>query len=753
MKILLEKREALYTSLVAVFVMITCLFVSVWIQGITRDIFTVPLALGTGRDDSSLLVAVKNLFETGTLEKAARLGAPFKADFYDFPVTFTLRFDFLIIRLFSVLFSSNAFIATSLYYISLPMLIGVCAFLSFREIGMVRWISAGGAIVFTFLPFYFFRGIEHFGLTTYEFVPLAFLLCIWGYRQKIFTPLTRSALLSNRRNWLALLFCVLIANNGCGYWPPFSCFFILLTAVFAVWDTKKRMAAVACLVPIALITCFFLISISPSIAYRMEHGKNPIVAHRAVHESEINGLKIAQMVIPYEIPGNTEWERKLKKYHDNAPLVNENRTSYLGLVGTIGFLWLLFRAFRMQTSAGGGLVDLFTRLNLAGTLLAVIGGLATVLAILQGEGVMLRSYNRISVFLGFLSIGAVCWYFDEQWRKAKGKKQYAVVAGAGALMIAHFALLYPWIHHVTDFRGLKMQYQDNQNYFAEIETELPAGAMVYQMPYHPFPEGGPVHQMGDYQLFTGFLYSEALRWSYGGMKGRGGDAWHARVAALPMEERLKVLALTGFSGVYVDRRAYTSEECEKLEDELRRRLQVTPLENADRQIVFYSMLPYNHIMLANYTTEEQVKIRNELLRVCQITKHQGVYSTEQNDTGPRWQWMDRVAEWEILNEGDEYRQEVVLTIAVGAVPSANLTVTVNGEIFTYEISQEGTRIELPLRIVPGKNRIRMETDAPIFTSQDGHSLYMRFVDGSEKAFLPSLMIPAPIQKTNNGGIV
>ena len=713
-----------------------------------------PLALGAGGDDSFYLVLVKNMMDEGNVVTSTRLGAPFGANFCDFPAVFTMRFDLLVIRLFTI-FSANPFVAVSLYYISLPMLIGVSAFLSLHEMGMNRWISAGGAICFAFLPFYFFRGLGHFGLTTYEFVPLAFLLCVWGYRQEIFSPLTRSAFFANRRNWLALLFCVLIANNGNGYWAPFSCFFLLMTAVFAFWDTGKRMMAAPCLIAIGLITVFFLISISPSITYRIEHGKNPMVGQRAVIGPEVFGLKIAQLVIPYEIPGDTAWERETKEYHDNAPLVNENRTSYLGLIGTIGFFALLFHAFRLQAARQLEIVELFTRLNLAGTLLALIGGLATVFTVVIGKGIMLRAYNRISVFLGFLAISAVCFGIDRLWRTAEGWKKYFFVVSAGMLFVAHFALLYPWVRHDMDFGTLNSSFQNNRQFIADIESELPAGAMVYQMPYYPFPEPERlIHRMEPYQLFTGFLHSDTLRWSYGAMKGRGDDAWQTRVAALPLEERLKVLSFAGFSGVYVERRAYTVEEREKLEGELAKRLQVEPLESADRQMVFYSMASYNKKLLEEYTKEEQTEILNELFRgqLYRGMDCKGIYMVEQDTAGHRWQWMDRVAEWEIVHEGDVYLREMTVTIAAGAAPSAHLKVTVNEEQFSYTICQEGTRIVIPLRL--GGNRIRLETDAPkVYAPQDGRSMYMRFLEGyAEDDFLPPLLVPEPHRQHNDGGI-
>lgn len=734
------KKETVYTALTAVFVMAACLFCSVWLQGITKDIFSVPLCTMSDGDEAQFLVWGKNLIETGTIEKSGRLGAPFEANFSDFPLVFTMRFDFIILRLLAFIFSTDIFIALSLHYVVLPTLTGLTAFLGLRQIKIARWISAGGAIIFAFLPFYFQRNIGHWGLTTYEFVPLTFLLCVWGYRQQMFFPLKKDVFLKKPLNWAALLFCILIANNGSGYWASFSCFFLLLTAIFAVIDTKKRITAMPCLVAFGIIVTSFLLSISPYIVYWAENGKNPMVGQRVVWEPEMYGLKIAQMMIPYEIPGNTGWERKIKKYHDSAPLVNENRTAYLGLAGTIGFCVLLIRAFGLQLAGKSRLINLFARLNLAGTLLALIGGMATVFSVVLGGGLMLRGYNRISVFLGFLAIATVCWMIDRQWRQTKGMKRQYVIAGAVVLFAAHFVLLYPLVHHRPDFGALQTMYQTTRKFFMDVEATLPAGAMVYQMPYHPFPEKGPVNKMGDYALFIGFLCSDTLRWSYGGMYGRGGDAWHARVAALPLKQRLQVLSLVGFAGIYIDRRAYTPEEMTVLDQALRNYLQEEAQISKDKNLCFYPMRKFNDDYLAQYTEAEKEKYRKELLREVFISEQHGISHIEKNEQGT-WQWMDRKATLKIVNQGEAYDQTLEFMIAAPASETAFLVIDVNGERHEYKIGRKPVKISLPVHIQHGENSVSLTTDAnKINAPKDTRSMYMRFVNSDITAFFPQVIL-------------
>ena len=81
--------------------------------------------------------------------------------------------------------------------------------------------------------------------------------------------------------------------------------------------------------------------------------------------------------------------------------------------------------------------------------------------------------------------------------------------------------------------------------------------MIYQLPYHPYPEWGVVNEMNDYDLFVGFLHSKTLKWSYGNIKGRTEDEWAENVSEMSEKEMVKYLKEQGFAGIYIDRRAYT----------------------------------------------------------------------------------------------------------------------------------------------------------------------------------------------------
>src|SRR5690606_13118282 len=84
----------------------------------------------------------------------------------------------------------------------------------------------------------------------------------------------------------------------------------------------------------------FTVNVSPSLIYAHQHGKN-IVHGRAPAETEIYGLKIAQLLLPISDHRVSSLAEFKDTYSSSTPLVNENDTASLGVVGGFGFLVLI----------------------------------------------------------------------------------------------------------------------------------------------------------------------------------------------------------------------------------------------------------------------------------------------------------------------------------------------------------------------------------------------------------------------------
>jgi phosphoglycerol transferase len=95
-------------------------------------------------------------------------------------------------------------------------------------------------------------------------------------------------------------------------------------------------------------------------------------------------------------------------------------------------------------------------------------------------------------------------------------------------------------------------FSSDQKFVQDIEKMLPSSAAIFQMPYVPFPEAAPVHQLHSYVPLVGFLHSKTLRWSSGSMQGRDGDLFYRAVSTRTVPKQIEIAKKLGFSGVYID---------------------------------------------------------------------------------------------------------------------------------------------------------------------------------------------------------
>ena len=112
---------------------------------------------------------------------------------------------------------------------------------------------------------------------------------------------------------------------------------------------------------------------------------------------------------------------------------------------------------------------------------------------------------------------------------------------------------------------IKAAFNADRSFIEKIESALPDGSAVYQLPYMPFPETHPLYLLSDYSLLIGFLHSRSLHWSYGGMKGRQGDLFYRALAQQTIEKQIDVVRRLGFSGIYVDRRGFENNGDQMIE--------------------------------------------------------------------------------------------------------------------------------------------------------------------------------------------
>ena len=462
-----------------------------------------------------------------------------------------------------------------------------------RNIKINCWVASLSSAVFALSPYMLFRNIGHIVLTECYFVPLSILLCIWIYERDDVLTLDKD-FFKRKINYVALFFTFLIANNGIAYYPFFTCFILMVTAVSKLAKTGKIKQGLRGVVAVIMVCFFVVLSILPGKIYNIMNGSNAAAVDRSGFEqTELYGLKIAQLFMP--LNGHGWYDKYIDIYNDNAFLVTENSSAYLGILGMIGFIVLMFCLFTKRDSLLKKRLACLSELNISMVLLGTIGGLGSMFAFFVSP--MLRAYNRISIFIEYVSILAVALLVNELIRVIKDNKK-VVSAWAKRISLVLTGCIFGLMCLFSIWEGYpqlatpaydtnKMNYISDKNFVENIENSVEAGSMIYQLPYHEYPEYGPVNDMWDYHLYIGYLHSKTLKWSYGSIKGRDEDKWNKNVGSMPIDKMVSYLKEQGFAGIYIDRRAYEEEELTTLEGSLKQILNEEPMISDNENLSFF----------------------------------------------------------------------------------------------------------------------------------------------------------------------
>jgi phosphoglycerol transferase len=340
---------------------------------------------------------------------------------------------------------------------------------------------------------------------------------------------------------------------------------------------------------VAVILAISVVELAPSLVHWARHGTNPRVAHRTQLESELYGLKLAQLVLPMEHHRIGALARMRQTYDGWFPQTEATRSATLGIVAAAGFLWLLAASLLQLASPGRRIIPARHAeagiAALVALLFAWTGGLATLVAIVEPQ---IRAWNRLSIFIAFFGLLAVGLLLDRMLAWLRLRPAGAALGAAVLLCVLAVGVLDQTSSAFTPrYAAVAADYRSDESFVHAIDAQLPQGAMVYQLPYVPYPEHPPVVSMVDYDELRGYLHSRDLRWSYGAVKGTPDD----RVGVLASEPGTSLaqdVAAAGFAGIYIDRFGYL-DRAAKVEAELTAAIGKPPLVSPNGRLSFYEL--------------------------------------------------------------------------------------------------------------------------------------------------------------------
>jgi hypothetical protein len=692
----------------------------------------VPFALGG--DTNGALAIVKNQLHGGWYLTTSHLGAPFGEKLFDY-ANVGDGFALLVFKLFG-LFTGDPALAVNAFFLLTFPLVAVGCFVGLRVLRVQTALASALAIAYSILPYHFQRGESHLFLTTYFAVPLACAVLVRQMSPATMVRLPRRSeslrkTVFCRGNVGALFVCVLIAGTGLYY----AFFFVVLLAAIAVFGTARNRSFRPLLssgLMVMTVLGLLLLANVPSLIYWSEHGNHS--PQRPVADTERYGLKVENLVLPvtgHRVGALADLKAKTL---DGSPVPSEG-TEALGLIGAVGFIGLMavavsrlaWRAEYSRRAAGGpeAIVAQMSALTVLCILLAVVGGGSTVIAALGLTTI--RGWNRISVYIGFFSLAAVgIWLTAIVSRSGivTRRRAWSIAIAAAVVLFAAFDQTTPAF--TPDYSTIAGQYGVDRTFVGHIEAVLGHSASIFQLPYIPYPENPPVYGMTDYDHLRGYLHSDSLRWSYGGVKG-GDTEWQPALLENATPVVLTAIAAVGFTGLYVDRAGY-SDRAKSLEVQLQQLLGAPLFESQDRRLVIYDLRPLRQRLTATLRSQQLQNLRNAVLYAPRPNFGTGFYGGESNGA-QTWHWAMAQAELDLENPASRPRT-IRVSFGVDSLdPRAQVTVDGLGPRVKLSIGGNEPQLSRRITLKPGVTRILFRSTAvSVPVAGETRDLHFQVVD-------------------------
>lgn len=557
-----DKKKNLYNSVIEILCIAFLLAVAVYyFFGFNNLDFSYPCSYAG--DAITGVLDIKRLI-TGD---HTTNGWPFFVDTSSYSAVYNMMYRLLI--KFLGCFTSDYYLIFNIYLFLIPWFNAFIFYFVIRELKVRRWLAFVGAVCFGFCPYVQYRLPGHMALASIECIPLVILLIFWLYEDSNFNSINGD-FFKKQKNWASILFAWMIANNGMIYYPFFSCFILVIISICIWLRERKIKRIIPCIITVGEIVFFVALSFVPT-AIGIINGVGNVATNgasrNALRATEYGLNLFALLLSPKAFSSDGIFE----KYSYILSWSNENEFAYMGILAIVGFIILLVRIFRadnVMTSSRDtheNRIFLFSRVNIAILLISVLGGGGVIVALIVP---FISCYNRISPFIVCICIMTVLLMLEKLLKTSNRKR-----------MLLCASLLFSIIG-IWDVQGCYGYFDNNvsrvvadkvdsdREFIEKIEEICEKNSMIYMLPYMRSFENGPVYNIIDYDHFKAALYSDSLRWSFGGSNNSKNDQWYYETSTLEPQKLVEEIRKQGFSGIYINLDGYEVEEGISLKNEL-----------------------------------------------------------------------------------------------------------------------------------------------------------------------------------------
>ena len=460
-----------------------------------------------------------------------RLNAPYGADWNDYPHPEKLIYYLggAIARFVDAGAAANLIVLFGFVFNAL----GYCW--AARRLGSSPLRAAAGSIMFAFSTYILWRCLAHVVLVYAGHIPVLFYLC---------HRLQRGCL-DRRALWVWGSVYVVGSAFLNPYYFMFALLMLALVAIRLALNGPRRDAIVAGSLVVEGVLVF-LANQSNVLLHRWSHGVNAAFSGRHLHEQMLYGLRLPDLFMPLDHPIKA-WGSYAREHYFVFGIGEENTAAFLGLVGCVGFLTLVI------VSVGRGMRRRAERIPFESWFLLVAGVFGSTGGVALLLGAIGFSWFRATARYSIVILCAVLLWGGRTFKFPRWP-----VLGTGLwVALAAFTVFesyYAW--HPSRRTPMTSKVMADRALATELESHLPQGAAVFQLPVMGFPENGPIVAMLDYEPLRPYFWSKTLRFSYGAHRGREREKWQASCARKPVRDMVRELAEKGFAAVLVHREGF-----------------------------------------------------------------------------------------------------------------------------------------------------------------------------------------------------
>jgi phosphoglycerol transferase len=163
------------------------------------------------------------------------------------------------------------------------------------------------------------------------------------------------------------------------------------------------------------------------------------------------------------------------------------------------------------------------------------------------------------------------------------------------------------------YAATRAEFRSDDVFVRAVERRIGKNAMVFQLPYNPYPEVAGSYDMDYYDEARGYLHSKTLRWSFGAVRGRYEADWQVKVVAGTVPDLIDTVAALGFSGIYIDRFGYEKRAADPVEIQVARASNEKPVVSPNHRLVLYDIRALGRSLRAK-DPQRVAALRRRILR-------------------------------------------------------------------------------------------------------------------------------------------